>query len=68
MRRTRIYLLVTALAALALAGAHAAAPRAAQANDTWSIWEFTPNGETCTGTCVRGKPCCKVVVAPAPPP
>jgi hypothetical protein len=68
MRRTRIYLLVIALAAVALAAVHAAVPRAAQANDTWHLWETKPDGETCSGTCGTGQKCCRIVVAPAPPP
>jgi hypothetical protein len=71
MRRTRIYLQMTALAAIVLAAAHAAhaaAPHAARAQLYYDkLWEQSELGETCSGSCIKGKKCCRVV-APAPPP
>ena len=68
MRRTRIYLQMSTLAAIVLAAAHAAVPRPARADPIYDkLWEQSDLGETCSGTCIKGKKCCRVV-APAPPP
>jgi hypothetical protein len=66
MRRTRIYLLATALAA-AMAVAHAAAPRAVRADDVKHLWTSSELGEVCAGSCGTGQKCCRVVIV-APPP
>jgi hypothetical protein len=66
MRRTYIYLLATPLAVGALAVYHAAAPRAAAAEDTKHLWETFDWGERCSGSCGTGQRCCRIVIAPAP--
>ena len=68
MRRTRIYLLATAVATSALAAVHTITPHAARADPTYPhLWGKSELGETCSGSCIAGKACCKIV-APAPPP
>jgi hypothetical protein len=66
MRRTRIYLLGTALAA-AIGVIHAATPRAVQADEVKHLWTRNDIGEICSGSCATGQKCCRIVtVAPAP--
>jgi hypothetical protein len=66
MRRTRIYLLGTALAA-ALAVFHVATPRAAHAEDVKHQYTISELSENCGGSCGTGKICCRIViVAPTP--
>jgi hypothetical protein len=67
MRRTRIYLLGTALAAAALGVFHAAAPPGVQADEANHLWTRNDIGEICSGSCGTGQKCCRIViVAPAP--
>jgi uncharacterized membrane protein len=66
MRRTRIYLLTTALAAAALVAGYAISPRDARAADTKHLWETFPDYEKCSGSCASGQRCCTIVIAPAP--
>ncbi|MFL5381124.1 MAG: hypothetical protein ACJ8GN_01235 [Longimicrobiaceae bacterium] len=68
MRRTRIYLLTTAVVTSALAAVHAITPYVAHAGPTYPhLWVRSELGETCSGSCIQGRDCCRVV-APAPPP
>lgn len=67
MRRTHMYLLMTSLAAIALAAAHAAAPHTAHADPLYpNLWTRSEYGETCGGSCGTSKSCCRIVM-PAPP-
>jgi len=68
MRRTRIYLLTTAVVTSALAAVHAITPHAARADLTYPhLYGRSELGETCSGSCIKGRECCRIV-APAPPP
>ncbi|SOD02472.1 hypothetical protein SAMN05216486_10381 [bacterium JGI 053] len=67
MRRTRINLLATALAAAVLAIAHAAAPRPAGATTGLHIYGMSNLGETCSGICGPQNICCKITVVTTPP-
>lgn len=66
MRRTRIYLLMTVLAAAALVASHVTSPSEARAAAGKHLWEIFPDYETCSGSCASGQNCCIIVIAPAP--
>jgi len=66
MRRTRIYLLMTALAVAALAASYVTSPREARAADRKYLWETFDGFEKCSGSCASGQRCCTIVIAPAP--
>lgn len=67
MRRNRIYLLATLLAASALAAAHAVIPAAARADELYHIWGLSTLGETCSGRCGGNYICCQIVIVQPPP-